>query len=112
MQVESKLLAQITDTIARNASVESAVIFGSRAMDTSTDSSDIDIALRGSITPLEAEAIARDLEDYIPTLLQFDVVAYDRISLPALREHIDRVGVEFYRSGNSVHSAKPNTARA
>lgn len=111
MQIEPKLLAQIRDVIGKNTSVTSAVLFGSRAMNTASLNSDIDIALKGSVSALTAESISQELEDTVPTLRQFDVVSYENITLPALVSHIDRVGITFFQKGECSHSPSPNTAR-
>jgi predicted nucleotidyltransferase len=112
MQLKPEYLTQITEIVSKNPTVSSALIFGSRAMGNARENSDVDIALKGELSRLEAEAIARELEDTIPTLLTFDVIAYERIDLAALRDHIDRIGVEFYRANELSHSPNPNTARA
>ncbi|MDQ3545555.1 MAG: hypothetical protein M3429_03400, partial [Verrucomicrobiota bacterium] len=54
------------------------------------------LALRGELGPLEAEAIAIELDD-LPLPVHFDVHLADLIRHRELREHIDRAGQIFYR---------------
>ncbi len=110
--LDPKLLGQIRTILAHCRAVEHASIFGSRAKGTASATSDIDIAVFGDLTHLDSQHIASELED-LPQPLRFDVIAYDRIRMPELREHIDRVGIEIYRRQTSgVHASRPKTARA
>jgi predicted nucleotidyltransferase len=81
----------IRETIAAHPAVERAVLFGSRAKGTHRKNSDIDIALWGDLTSLQAEALRIDLDE-LPTPYRFDIIAYRDIRNPALKSHIDRVG--------------------
>lgn len=79
--------------------VKEAIIFGSRAKGTARPGSDIDLALKGELTDFHLVERLRHMLDeglYLPYF--FDVVDYARISNPALKEHIDRVGKLFYRA--------------
>jgi hypothetical protein len=53
--------------------------------------------LTGDVTPLEAEAIAGELDE-LPLPYRFDVQPVARMTHPPLREHIERVGVCIYRA--------------
>ena len=72
-----------------------AKLFGSRAKGTHTAHSDIDLALWGEIDPLRIEAIASELDE-LPLPYHFDVQSFRLISLPTLREQIERVGIPVY----------------
>lgn len=74
--------------------IEKALIFGSRAKGTYKEGSDIDLAIKGKgVSHRTVTALHSDLEDSsLPYFV--DVVAYETISNPALKEHIDRVGIE------------------
>lgn len=85
-------IESIRSVITRHTNVEHAFVFGSRAKGNYKLNSDIDIAIDGNISPLEAESIAGDLEE-LPLPYRFDVVALSHITNVALREHIERVGV-------------------
>lgn len=69
------------------------IVFGSRAMGTNTERSDIDIALKNVVffSPYSlGDLIDEIAESDFPYLA--DVIIYEDITNPALKEHIDRVG--------------------
>jgi predicted nucleotidyltransferase len=85
--------------------VEKAIIFGSRAKGNFRNGSDVDLALKGR--KLDFSTISRisyQLNEETAMPYKFDVLNYHTLKEPALIEHIDRVGVEFYRRGNMVGS--------
>lgn len=78
--------------------ISAVTLFGSRAKGTHTLQSDVDLALHGDVDALSAEAIAAELDE-LPLPYHYDVKSYATITLPALREHIDRVGIAIYSRG-------------
>ena len=70
-------------------------LFGSRAKGTHASYSDIDLALLGEVSPLQAQAIAAELDE-LPMPYQYDVQAFESISSSSLRDHILRVGIPLY----------------
>lgn len=85
-------LDAIRSVIARHHNVQRAIVYGSRAKGTFRHNSDVDIAVDGDVSPLQAQFIAGDLAE-LPLPYQFDVVSLRHITNHALREHIQRVGV-------------------
>lgn len=85
----------IRSVLVRHPAISGAILFGSRAKGTATTASDIDLALEGIDDPLEAEAIASELDE-LPLPYRFDVKALSAIHHPPLREHIARVGVRIH----------------
>jgi predicted nucleotidyltransferase len=79
-------------------------LFGSRAKGTHQANSDIDLALWGNIDALAAEAIAAELDE-LPLPYHYDVKAFATIQLPALREHIERVGIPIFPAEQPSHTA-------
>ncbi|MFM7243063.1 MAG: nucleotidyltransferase domain-containing protein [Planctomycetaceae bacterium] len=90
-------LAMMRDVFRRHPEIKAGILFGSRAKGTHTDQSDVDLAVMGDVTALEAEAIAGDLDE-LPLPYRFDVQAVARITHQPLRDHIDRVGLCIYRA--------------
>ena len=88
-------LELICTVLARHPEITGAVLFGSRAKGTSRPASDVDLALEGIADPLQAEAIASELEE-LPLPYQFDVKALATIRHRPLLEHIARVGVRIH----------------
>ncbi len=93
----SKQLKDVVKIISQNTKIKQIILFGSRAMGTFHNGSDIDIALVGEDLGLtDLSEILVNLDDlYLP--YTFDLVIYNRISEPALIDHINRVGIEFYK---------------
>ena len=88
-------LQLICSVLASHADVTGAILFGSRAKGTASESSDIDLALEGIQDPLLAEAIASELDE-LPLPYTFDVKALAAIRHRPLLEHIERVGVRIF----------------
>ena len=82
--------------------VERAVLFGSRAMETFTQGSDVDIALFGeSLTTADQARLVMAMEELtIPQ--RIDLVLYDGIQDTALRKHVQQHGVELYTNCEST----------
>jgi predicted nucleotidyltransferase len=85
----------IRSVLARHPAVTGAILFGSRAKGTAQPASDVDLALEGVADPLQAEAIANELEE-LPLPYRFDVKAQTAIRHHPLLEHIERVGVRIH----------------
>jgi uncharacterized protein len=85
----------ICGVLRRHSEVAEAKIFGSRAKGNFRPNSDIDLALWGNLSFSTLAAIAGELDE-LPLPHTFDVQAYDAIGHAPLREHIDRVGRDFY----------------
>ena len=82
--------------------IEQVVLFGSRAKGTHRAGSDIDLALKGR--KLDSKLLAKLALDYEALYLpwKLDVILYDMIENPDLRDHVDRVGVPFWNFTNTV----------
>jgi predicted nucleotidyltransferase len=88
-------LELITGVFRRYPEVVAAKLFGSRAKDTHTPRSDVNLAIWGNVDALRAEAISSDLDE-LPLPYCFDVKPFELIKLRTLREHIERVGIPIY----------------
>jgi hypothetical protein len=77
--------------------IDKVVLYGSRALGTHKPGSDIDLALFGSgVTPDLIASIAILIDDLLlPYTL--DLSAYAFIDNDALREHIERVGIDLFK---------------
>jgi len=85
----------ITDLLGTFGFVSKALVFGSRAKGNHRKYSDVDICLFGEMGDLDAEKVRSGLNE-LNLIYDFDAVDYGRIKTPALREHIDRVGIVVY----------------
>jgi len=88
-------LALLARVFRAHPAIREVKLFGSRAKGTQSPHSDVDLALLGDVNALHAEAIAAELDE-LPLPYQYDVKAFDEITFPALREHIERVGISIY----------------
>lgn len=90
-----RALELIREVFRRHPEVHEAKIFGSRAMNTFEANSDVDLALWGVLNPAVIARIRRELDE-LPLPYAFDVLAYDAIAHPPLRQHIDEFGRPLY----------------
>jgi type I restriction enzyme S subunit len=90
------IIEKIQKVIESDAKVDKAYVFGSRAKGNYKDGSDIDIAIKGQeITYNDVLSLNVKLDD-CNLIYRIDLLDYATIKEPALKEHIDRVGIEFY----------------
>ncbi len=87
--------------LAANDRVEKAVLFGSRAMQTGTDTSDVAIALFGDKLSLTDQARLAAAIDEIPMAQSVDLLLHRTIDHQPLIDHIRTHGVEWYRRDRS-----------
>lgn len=93
----------IVSVLRREPSVEKALIFGSRAKGNFRNGSDIDLALKGENLDFNTVSqISYQLNEETAMPYKFDVVNYHSLNEPALIEHIDRAGIEFYNNRNNT----------
>lgn len=95
--LEQHIIDTLITVFEANTKVDKAFIFGSRAKGNYRPDSDIDIAIKGfdiSTDDIIAMSVAFE-EKGIKH--KFDLIDYNSIKEPALKDHIDRVGIEFYR---------------
>ena len=90
--LEQQDIEDIIAVFKQRKEIESAVLFGSRAMDTHRPGSDIDIVLVGkSLTHSNLLDIILALDE-LNLPYKFDIIIHDKIKEQALLEHITRVG--------------------
>lgn len=85
-----EIIQQIKSVIS-SYPVINPVIFGSRAMERHEENSDIDISVSGELDSLTVSKIRSALNE-LSVPYKFDVVHYESINNPDLKDHIDRVG--------------------
>ena len=78
--------------IATDCNIRKIILFGSRARGDFKKTSDIDIAVYG----VETERFAIEIEDRVPTLLEFDVVDMKKPVQEDLKASIEKEGVVIY----------------
>lgn len=89
-------VCKINDIFRKHENIESAVLYGSRALGTFRNNSDIDITLTGKITFSELLQIEGELDDLLLPY-KIDLSIFDTIQNQDLIEHVKRAGKIFYK---------------
>lgn len=92
--------------LAANERVERVVLFGSRAMGTNTETSDVDLALLGEGLTLTDHAQLAAAIDLIPMAQTVDIVLHGSIQSQPLLEHIQKHGVEWNERKNHANASR------
>jgi predicted nucleotidyltransferase len=88
---------KIHAVLARFPEIEKAILYGSRAKGNFKTGSDIDLTLYGEgLTPDLRSTISSELDDLLLPYT-IDLSIFNEIDHPELREHIERVGVLFFK---------------
>lgn len=90
----------IRAVLARYPQVEQAILYGSRARGNYRNGSDIDLTLLGG-ADLTLNVLHRILDELDDLLMPWtvDLSIFNNISDPDMIDHIQRVGVVFYKKG-------------
>lgn len=95
--LSSATVEKINGVLCTHPAVEQAILYGSRAKGNYKRGSDIDLTLKGeALTFRDLLQLMDELDDLLLPYM-IDLSLYMRIDNPALREHIDRVGLVFYQ---------------
>ena len=78
--------------LAEKYDIEKIILFGSRAIGKNSERSDIDLAVLGK----NVRDFSFDAEEYIPTLLKFDITDLTDPHGKAFLDEIHRTGVVIY----------------
>ena len=95
-------MEKIRTIFSRHRQVEKAVLYGSRAKGNYKNGSDIDLTLYGD--GLDYEILLKIIGELDDLLLPWtiDLSIFSTLDHIKLREHIERVGVVFYRPSKTV----------
>ncbi len=87
----------IRSVLAQFPEIESAWLYGSRALGTAKAGSDVDMAIKGAGVSHETVTNIRvALNEESPLPYHFDITNYHRVQNDALKQHIDEAGVLIY----------------
>jgi predicted nucleotidyltransferase len=100
--LKDKYRRAIIEILSANPHVERAALFGSRAMETFTTTSDVDIALYGDELTLTDQARLIEAIDELSIPQRVDLLLHKTIKNKNLLRHIETHGVEWYRRGEGV----------
>jgi type I restriction enzyme S subunit len=94
--LEQPIIDKLIAVFEQHSKVDKALVFGSRAKGNYRPDSDIDIALKGQdLNTDDSIAMSVAFEEKGITH-KIDLINYDTIKEPDLKDHIDRVGIELY----------------
>lgn len=100
--IDIRNMELIINSLKQFPEIESAIVFGSRATGNYKSGSDVDIALKGnSINQLTYTKLSGILNEELSLPWYFDVIPFDAIKNNDLKDHINRVGIEFYNNENN-----------
>jgi len=96
--LSQKTVERICLVFSRYQEVEEAILYGSRAKGNHKNGSDIDLTLKGGdrLTLVLLNRIMNDLDDLLLPY-QIDLSIFNQISDESVVEHIERVGITFYK---------------
>lgn len=89
--IKSKVAAALIE-LAQKYDISKVILFGSRARGDYHTTSDIDLAVTGG----NIVRFIVDVEEYVPSLLKFDIINLDGAVQEELRESIEREGIVIY----------------
>ena len=89
------IITWIADVLKRCATVDGAILFGSRARGDNKERSDYDVAIAGNVAPEDKIDIDSAIEE-LPTLLKIDVVYMAELAEDKFLQNIKKEGIKFY----------------
>lgn len=93
--IKDFIIQELNKILSECASVERAMLFGSRARGDNKERSDYDVAIFGDVSAEDKLHIFLRCED-LPTLLKIDVAYVDELEEDRFLENILKEGIVFY----------------
>jgi len=91
------VIEEIRNVFRRHSNIDEVLLFGSRAKGNYSEWSDIDLAIKGkNISFSQLMDIQVQIED-TGLLYKVDIIDYNKNINTPITEHIDRVGIVFYK---------------
>jgi predicted nucleotidyltransferase len=84
---------RLIDVISSNKKISEAILFGSRAKGNYNKYSDIDIALKANDLTFDEQLEIKVMIEELMMPYYVDVLDYDKVQNPDLKDHINRVGI-------------------
>ncbi len=96
--ISDKSYELIYNAFVKYPMVEEVILFGSRAKGDFKNGSDIDLAIKGHENLKNtAWEISSYLNETLPIPYTIDVLDYNNLKNESLKNHIDRVGIIFFK---------------
>jgi predicted nucleotidyltransferase len=95
--LKEEVISKLKLIFSKYENIDKVIIYGSRAMGNYRNGSDIDLCFFGEDLSLDTlYKIEDDIEDLLLPYL-FDMSIYSHLDNTGLIDHINRVGIEFYK---------------
>jgi len=94
LYIDEGILQRIKNVLRNDEKVKDIIIFGSRAKGNAKPGSDIDVALIGDNIEFDDLCRLGTKLDELDLPYKIDIINYDSIKNPELKDHIDRVGIK------------------
>lgn len=95
--LSDSVIEGLREVFRKHANIDEVILFGSRAKETYSEGSDIDLALKGNnISFKQLMDIHIQIED-LELLYKVDLVDYNKYATSPVAAHIDRIGKVFYK---------------
>ena len=95
--LKEEVISKLKLIFSKYENIEKVIIYGSRAMGNYRNGSDIDLCFFGEDLSLDTlYKVEEDIEDLLLPYL-FDMSIYSHIDNEGLIDHINRIGVGFYK---------------
>lgn len=99
--LKEEMLQKIRQVFSRSPEVEEVVLYGSRAKGNYKPGSDVDLTLKGTKVDLSVlNKISLELDDLLLPYT-FDLSIYHHLDNTELVDHIQRVGILFYKKNDA-----------
>lgn len=96
LELDTHIIEKIRSVMQGYTDIKHLVLFGSRAKGLAKNGSDIDLAIMGSEIGFRELCKLGAKLDELDLPYKIDIINYDSITNQALKEHIDRVGIELF----------------
>jgi len=103
MSFEDRYFNEVVQVLSTFKPINEALLFGSRALGTETEGSDVDLCLKGEFVQQKELLRIMTALDELNSPYKFDVVLYNDIDNPKFKEHIDSCGKVIYQRSDYLH---------
>ncbi len=94
--LKSEELKKLILVFEKKENISEAILFGSRALGTFRNGSDIDIALKGNISHKEWLDLMIEFDE-LDLPYKLDLIQFEKINTQELLSHIERAGITIFK---------------
>jgi len=94
--LKNTTIEKITNLFAKYSQIETVILYGSRAKGNYKNGSDIDLTIKGDVDLPLINKLSNDIDNLLLPYT-FDISIFNHINNTELLDHINRIGVIFYK---------------